>query len=67
MKLLELEIFLKECISKEIAFPREIMTVVVDDFYDNVPEEHHNTKDLEFNVKVGQEIARVFIIPIPKV
>ena len=66
MKLAELETFLKECIEKEISFPKETMTVVVDDFYDKVPKEHHNTKDLEFNVKIDQSFTRVFIIPKSK-
>jgi hypothetical protein len=65
MVLAELKQFLNDCIEKKIAFPKNTMKVVIDDFYDVVPEEHHATKDLEFNHFVGNEIAKVQIIPKP--
>ena len=54
-----------DCIKKEIPFPKNTMTVVLDDFYDVVPKEHHSTKDLEYNHYIGNELARVQIIPKP--
>ncbi|MBQ0907508.1 hypothetical protein KBJ98_02200 [Flavobacterium sp. F-328] len=63
MKLVELEKFLEECIKCEVPFPKNTMTFVVDDFHSIVPEEHHNTKNLEFRFKVEQEFRMVHIIP----
>ena len=36
----ELEQFLTDCIVKQVPFPMNPMTVVVDDFNDRVPQEH---------------------------
>jgi len=63
MVLPELIEFLHECIEKQIAFPKNMMTVVLDDYYDVVPEEHHQIKDVEFTHRVGNECAKVKIIP----
>lgn len=64
MKLAELQIFLSDCIKKQIPFPRNTMTVLIEDFYDSIPEEHHYNYDkLEYNMKVGDEFATVLICP----
>ncbi|MBC5835789.1 hypothetical protein G6N05_05265 [Flavobacterium sp. F372] len=63
MKLAELDQFLKDCIKAEIAFPRETMTVVIDDYYEVVPSDRLNEKQLEYNTRIGHEMARVLIIP----
>lgn len=63
MKLAELDQFLQDCIKAEIAFPKETMTVVVDDFYEAVPEDKRNMPNLEFRTFIGQEMAVVLIIP----
>lgn len=63
MKLSELEQFLKDCIKAGIPFPKNTMNVVIEDFYEVVPSEKQNLTDLEFNVKVDQELARVIISP----
>lgn len=65
MLLEELKQFMDDCIKKEIPFPKNTMTVVLEDFYDVVPKEHHSTKDLEYNHYIGNELARVQIIPKP--
>ena len=65
MNLNELKEFLEDCIKAEIPFPSNTMTILVSDFYEVVPEEHHDNKDeLEYNVKVEQSMARVFIKPL---
>ena len=64
MKLAELTVFLEDCIKAKIAFPRNTMTFLVEDFYEVVPEDKQfNYDELEYNVKVDQEMARVFIKP----
>ena len=63
MKLSELKQFLGDCIKKEIAFPKNMMTVVVDDFHDVVSAEHRQSKELEFSHRIGNEFAKVKIIP----
>lgn len=65
MKLSELQTFLSDCIRAEIPFPIEPMKVVISDFKEVVPEEHQNKTILEFNHRVGNEFARVLIIPEP--
>jgi hypothetical protein len=67
MKLKELEQFLKDCIKKEIAFPRNTMVVLVEDFYEAIPIEHHESEDLEYNVRVEQEFAKVIIKPLKEI
>lgn len=66
MNHLELNQFLEDCIKAEIPFPRNTMKVVLDDFETFVPEEHHNVENLEYTHRVGQEFAKVIIIPEPK-
>lgn len=63
MTLIELKQFLDDCIDKQIPFPRNTMQVVLDDFFESVPEEYHGTEQLEYNHKKGQEFVRVFISP----
>ena len=64
MKLAELDVFLKDCIKSEIAFPRNTMTVLIEDFYEVVPEEEQfNYDKLEYNFKVDQEMGMVYIKP----
>lgn len=64
MKLAELEVFLKDCIKAKIAFPRNTMTVLIEDFYEVVPEDKQfNYDKLEYNFKVDQEMAMVYIKP----
>lgn len=63
MKLAELEQFLKDCIKAEISFPRNKMTVIVEDFYEQVPDCNHNIFPLEFNVRIDQEFISVLIQP----
>lgn len=65
MFLNELKQFLEDCIKKEIPFPKNMMTVVIDDFHQAVPKEHHKSKELEFTHRVGNEFAKVHIIPKP--
>lgn len=63
MKLENLKQFLDDCIEAKIPFPRETMKVVISDFNDVVPEEHQNSKNLEFNHRKGNEFAKVIILP----
>ena len=64
MTFTELDQFLKDCIKAEIPFPKNTMTVLVEDFYEKVPEEHHFNKDkLEYNFRLDQEMVRVYIKP----
>lgn len=66
MNLAELDQFLKDCIKAQIAFPRQTMKVVIDDYYDVVPSDKLHVKELEYTTRIGQEFARVLIIPEPK-
>ena len=59
----ELKQFLEDCIKAQIPFPRNTMKVVLDDYDEFVPEEHRNTTNLEFNHRVGDEFAKVIILP----
>lgn len=61
----ELEQFLTDCIVKQVPFPMNPMTVVVDDFNDRVPQEHIEIPQLEFRHRVGNDVAMVIIIPKP--
>lgn len=65
MTLENLKEFLSDCIESKIKFPREPIKIVISDFHKAVPEEHRNAKNLEFNHRVGQEFARVIILPEP--
>jgi hypothetical protein len=66
MTLENLKQFLSDCIKAEIPFPRETMKVVISDFENVVPEQHRNTRNLEFTHREGNEFAKVIILPEPK-
>ncbi len=66
MTLDNLKEFMADCIEARIPWPKDTMKVVISDFHQVVPEEHHKTQNLEFTHRVGPIGAKVIILPEPK-
>lgn len=65
MKLAELQQFLTDCHNRGVEIPNNF-EVVIEDFYDTVPEEWHNIKRLEHITRVGNVGIKVFVKPPSK-
>lgn len=64
MRFEQLQEFLTECIIKNVTLPSNpYMTVVMDDFYEVVPEDQQKIPDLEYNHAHDNISARVIIKP----
>lgn len=64
MKFEELKDFLAQ-LPENIVFPESMITFVIEDFHEVVPEEHRQSKDLEFNHRTDKGFIKVGIIPKP--